>query len=72
MCIRDSNYSRQDVVDILESYGGTVTTSVSKNTDYLIYGSKPGSKFEKAKTLGVQTLDETNFKELISKYKKSS
>ena len=66
------NYSRQDVVDILESYGGTVTTSVSKNTDYLIYGSKPGSKFEKAKTLGVQTLDETNFKELISKYKKSS
>ena len=66
------NYSRQDVVNILESYGGTVTTSVSKNTDYLIYGSKPGSKFEKAKTLGVQTLDETNFKELISKYKKSS
>ena len=66
------NYSRQDVVDILESYGGTVTTSVSKNTDYLIYGSKPGSKFEKAKTLGVQTLDETNFKELISKYKKSN
>ena len=49
-----------------------MTTSVSKNTDYLIYGSKPGSKFEKAKTLGVQTLDETNFKELISKYKKSS
>ena len=66
------NYSRQDVVDILESYGGTVTTSVSKNTDYLIYGSKPGSKLEKAKTLGVQTLDETKFKELISKYKKSS
>ena len=43
------NYSRQDVVDILESYGGTVTTSVSKNTDYLIYGAKPGSKLEKAK-----------------------
>ena len=66
------NYSRQDVVDILESYGGTVTTSVSKNTDYLIYGSKPGSKLEKAKTLGVQTLDEIKFKELISKYKKSN
>ncbi len=66
------NYSRQDVVDILESYGGTVTTSVSKNTDYLIYGSKPGSKYEKAKSLGIQTLDESKFKELISKYKKSS
>ncbi len=66
------NYSRQDVVNILESYGGTVTTSVSKNTDYLIYGSKPGSKYEKAKSLGVQTLDESKFKELISKYKKSS
>ena len=49
-----------------------MSTSVSKNTDYLIYGSKPGSKLEKAKTLGVQTLDETKFKELISKYKKSS
>ena len=66
------NYSRQDVVNILESYGGTVTTSVSKNTDYLIYGSKPGSKYEKAKSLGIQTLDESKFKELISKYKKSS
>ena len=66
------NYSRQDVVDILESYGGTVTTSVSKNTDYLIYGSKPGSKYEKAETLGVQTLDESKFKDLISKYKNSS
>ena len=66
------NYSRQDVVNILESYGGTVTNSVSKNTDYLIYGSKPGSKYEKAKSLGVQTLDESKFKELISKYKKSS
>ena len=66
------NYSRQDVVNILESYGGTVTTSVSKNTDYLIYGSKPGSKYEKAKSLGVQTLDESKFEELISKYKKSS
>jgi len=65
------HYSRQDVVDILESYGGTVTTSVSKNTDYLIYGSKPGSKYDKAKTLGVQTLDERKFEELISKYKNS-
>ena len=65
------NYSRQDVVDILESYGGTVTTSVSKNTDYLIYGLKPGSKYDKAKTLGVQTLDESKFEELISKYKNS-
>ena len=66
------NYSRQDAVDILESYGGTVTTSVSKNIDYLIYGSKPGSKYEKAKTLGVQTIDESKFEELISKYKNSS
>ena len=66
------NYSRQDIVNILESYGGTVTTSVSKNTDYLIYGSKPGSKYEKAKNLGVKSLDESKFKELISKYKKSS
>ena len=66
------NYSRQDVVDIIESNGGSVTTSVSKNTDYLIYGTKPGSKYEKAETLEVVLLNETEFENLINKYKKSN
>ena len=66
------NYSRQDVVDMIESNGGSVTTSVSKNTDYLIYGTKPGSKYEKAETLEVVLLNETEFEKLINKYKKSN
>ena len=66
------NYSRQDVVDMIESNGGSVTTSVSKNTDYLIYGTKPGSKYEKAETLEVVLLNETEFENLINKYKKSN
>jgi len=66
------NYSRQDVVDMIESNGGSVTNSVSKNTDYLIYGTKPGSKYEKAETLEVVLLNETEFENLINKYKKSN
>ena len=66
------NYSRQDVVDMIESNGGSVTTSVSKNTDYLIYGTKPGSKYEKAETLEVVLLNESEFENLINKYKKSN
>ena len=66
------NYSRQDVVNMIESNGGSVTTSVSKNTDYLIYGTKPGSKYEKAETLEVVLLNETEFENLINKYKKSN
>tara|TARA_Y100000741_G_scaffold282845_1_gene222603 strand:- start:1185 stop:3275 length:2091 start_codon:yes stop_codon:yes gene_type:complete len=65
-------YTRQEIVDLIENLGGTVTTAVSKNTNYLIYGSKPGSKYDKANSLNINLLDEVNFKNLINKYKKSS
>jgi DNA ligase (NAD+) len=65
-------YTRQEIVDLIENLGGTVTTAVSKNTNYLIYGSNPGSKYDKANSLNIDLLDEVNFKNLISKYKKSS
>jgi|TARA_B000000441_G_C21364908_1_gene135369 DNA ligase (NAD+) len=52
---------------LIEDLGGIVTSSVSKNTNYLIYGEKPGSKLDKAKKLNVVTLTEEDFSKLINK-----
>ena len=51
-------WSRDEVAAILESAGGRVTSAVSKQTDYVIVGEKPGSKVRKAKDLGVAIMDE--------------
>jgi DNA ligase (NAD+) len=51
-------YGRKELQGIIESYGGKVSSSVSKKTDYVIYGEKAGSKLEKAQKLSVKTLDE--------------
>ena len=47
----------------MKRQGGVVTGSVSSKTDYLLAGDSPGSKFEKAKALGVQIISESDFKE---------
>ncbi|CAA9445479.1 MAG: DNA ligase (NAD(+)) [uncultured Rubrobacteraceae bacterium] len=51
-------------VERLEEAGGTFTSSVSKNTDYVLAGEEAGSKLERANALGVTVLDETAFEEL--------
>ena len=48
--------SRKEVEDLIESSGGHASSAVSKGTDYLIVGTSPGSKLEKAKSLGIKTL----------------
>jgi DNA ligase (NAD+) len=53
-------------VERLEEAGGTFTSSVSKNTDYVLAGEEAGSKLERANALGVPVLDETAFEELLS------
>ena len=58
-------FSRNDAKDLIESLGGAVSSSVSKNTDYVVVGASPGSKLEKARTLGIATLDETEFRAFI-------
>ncbi|MDQ3386217.1 MAG: NAD-dependent DNA ligase LigA [Actinomycetota bacterium] len=57
---------RSHYVEKLEAAGGTFTSSVSKNTDYVLAGEDAGSKLEKATKLGVPVLDEGSFEELLS------
>jgi DNA ligase (NAD+) len=45
--------------------GGEVTNSVSKNTSYVVAGEEPGSKYDKAKSLGVNIISELDFKNKI-------
>lgn len=52
------NYGRKELQAILESAGAKVSGSVSKKTDYVIYGEKAGSKLKKANDLGVKALNE--------------
>jgi DNA ligase (NAD+) len=56
---------RKEVEDLIESLGGHATSSVSKSTDYLIVGEDPGSKLQKAGTLGVKTISYNEFLKMI-------
>ena len=51
----------------IEENGGTVTTAVTKKTDYLIVGANPGSKLEKANSLSIKSISESEFNLLINK-----
>ncbi|MBC8206754.1 MAG: NAD-dependent DNA ligase LigA [Kiritimatiellales bacterium] len=57
--------SRDEAGDEIRKRGGSVTSSVSKNTDYVVAGEKAGSKLAKAEALGVKVLDEAAFLNLI-------
>ncbi|NLC72702.1 MAG: NAD-dependent DNA ligase LigA [Ruminococcaceae bacterium] len=61
-----SSYSRDDATNIIVSLGGKVSSSVSKNTSYVLVGDSPGSKLKKAEALNVKVLSETEFEKLIS------
>ena len=60
-----STMSRDEARSAIERLGGKVTGSVSRKTTGLVVGADPGSKFEKARALGVETLDEAAFRKLI-------
>jgi len=61
-----SHYKRNDAAKLIEQRGGLVKGSVSKKTDYVICGDKPGSKLTKAKELGIKVLTEEEFEQLIA------
>jgi len=60
-----SSMTREQAKEKIERLGGTVSSSVSKKTDYLIVGQEPGSKLDKARELGLKTLNEKEFRRLI-------
>ncbi|MAE68385.1 MAG: NAD-dependent DNA ligase LigA [Candidatus Peribacteraceae bacterium] len=53
--------AREDAKKMIKDRGGKVSSSVSKNTDYVLAGQDPGSKYDKAKALGVEVIDENAF-----------
>lgn len=59
-------FNRQEFISLIENNGGSVTTSISKNTNFLISGTNPGSKLNKAQDLGVKVITEEDLLGLIS------
>lgn len=61
-----ANYSRDEAAAAVNSRGGKVTGSVSKKTSFVVVGENPGSKYDKALSLGVPVLDEAGFEQLLA------
>ena len=57
--------TREEATEKIEALGGHVTGSVSKKTDYVLAGADPGSKFDKAKELGVRIIGEPEFRKML-------
>jgi DNA ligase (NAD+) len=59
--------TREEATAKIEALGGHVSGSVSKKTDYVLAGAEPGSKFEKAKQLGIRILTEAEFRKMLER-----
>ncbi|MFZ5595419.1 MAG: NAD-dependent DNA ligase LigA [Bacillota bacterium] len=60
-------YTRQEAKELVESLGGRVSTSVSAKTHLVVVGDDPGSKYDKALKLGIETIDEEGLEKLAGK-----
>jgi len=60
------NYTRDEAAKLIEDRGGRVSSSVSKNTDYVVAGSDAGSKLTKAESLGVNVMTEVDFSLMLT------
>lgn len=59
-------FKRVQAKQLVEELGGRVTSGISKKVDYVVVGDDPGSKFEEARKLGIETINEKRFKEIVS------
>lgn len=60
-----SKFTREQASSIIEKYGGKTTSSVSKKTTYVLVGENAGSKLDKARSLGINIISESEFEEMI-------
>ena len=58
-------FTRDEASNIIESFGGKTSSSVSKKTDYVLAGEEAGSKLTKAESLGIKIISEQEFEEMI-------
>ncbi|MDD5356316.1 MAG: helix-hairpin-helix domain-containing protein, partial [Candidatus Omnitrophica bacterium] len=58
-------FTRMRAEEVVRQLGGMAASSVSKNTDFVVIGDSPGSKFRRAQALNVKVIDEEEFKKLI-------
>src|SRR5438477_728219 len=61
-----ANRTREEAGEFVKQHGGQIVSSVSKKTSYVVVGTDPGSKYDKAKELGVTILSESDFEKLIA------
>lgn len=59
------NYTRDEAKKIIRNLGGNISSSISQKTDFLLAGKDPGSKYEKAKKLGIEVINEEKFEKMI-------
>ncbi|MFO7889384.1 MAG: NAD-dependent DNA ligase LigA [bacterium] len=64
-----TRFTRQGATELIESEGGKVTLSVSKNTDLVLVGENPGKKYSKALNLDLKIIDEDSFSKMLEKAK---
>ena len=62
---------RKEVEDLIEREGGHVSSAISASTDYLVVGEEPGSKLEKAKSLGVKRITYDELMRIIDDHKRT-
>lgn len=61
-----TKYTRDEASKLLEARGGIVKGSVTKTTNYLVVGEKPGSKLTKAQELGTEILSEDDLEKILA------
>jgi DNA ligase (NAD+) len=60
-----SKYTRDEAGELIQKLGGSVSSSVSKKTTYVLAGEDAGSKLQKAESLGVPVITETEFENML-------